>query len=57
MGDGDGMGTRSNVGNARRDVGVTDDLVSQSDTSRGHRRVPIICNSTTAEMKEIISTC
>ena len=59
MGNGDGTGARSNAGNARRNIGVTGGLVSQLDTSRGHREVPIFRNgtNTTAETKETISTC
>lgn len=52
-------GTRSNTGNARRDVEVTDGLGSWSVVSRGHRDTPAIRNgtNTTADAKEIISTC
>ena len=57
MGNGDGTGTRSDAGGARRDGVRPDGHANWSDTSSGHRDVPDTRNgtNTTADTTETIS--
>ena len=58
VGDGDYTSAKSDAGDAKHDVDVTDGLENQSHMSRGCRDMPGICNSThmTANVKGTIST-